>query len=185
MSTFGFIKNRVAQYNQLAIQWRWNPRLIMWSAMTSTRHIRPRLIMAENCLGKWMVALCDHLPEGRKEHIEKGVFWTLWFWQPMNFATSKLFVKNKATGTPLDRCMLICASLMTYSHNCTQLSVRVIAYIPLVGLSALLVSTNRAMRRPIGCGTSNRSWLHAWARITFCCYWLSTCCRCAFDALAS
>ena len=107
MSPFGFIKNRVAQYNQLAIQWRWNPRLIMWSAMTSTRHLRPRLIMAENCLGKWMVALCDHLPEGRKEHIEKGVFWTLWFWQCKNFATSKLFVKNKATGTPLDRCMHI------------------------------------------------------------------------------
>ena len=72
----------------------------------------------------------------------------------MNLANSRLLVKNKATGTPL-----ICI----YSYVDFRLIIPFVdvglLYID-VGLSALLVSTNKAMREPIHSGTSNKGWLH-------------------------
>ena len=71
----------------------------------------------------------------------------------MNLASSKLLVKDKATGTPLE---------MYYIHPYKFLALNIqvlykeFIYIR-VGLSALLVSTNRAMREPIHSGTSDRT----------------------------
>lgn len=72
----------------------------------------------------------------------------------------KLFVKNKATGNASWRC-----SYYTNHWNWTAKGVSFCQWVLLYtylswGCSALLVSTNRAMRRPIHCGTSDRSWLH-------------------------
>ena len=73
----------------------------------------------------------------------------------MNFANSQLLVKNKATGTPhevyyiqpslaSDNSIVRCQECFLYTYTG-------------VGLSALLVSTGRAMRRPLHCGTSDRT----------------------------
>ena len=61
---------------------------------------------------------------------------------------------------PLVRCMQIYASLMMYSHNCTQSSASIIVYKPFVGLIRVarfdLMGNAKALHR----GTSDRSWLH-------------------------
>ena len=86
-------------------------------------------------------------------HIRRNC--TLWFWQCKNFANSQLLVKNKATGTPhevyyiqpslaSDNSIVRCQECFLYTYTG-------------VGLSALLVSTGRAMRRPLHCGTSDRT----------------------------
>ena len=63
----------------------------------------------------------------------------------------RLLVKNKATGTPLE---MYCSPLWLWgvSHP-TPDGIKYIG----VGLSALLVSTRRAMRRPTHRGTGKRS----------------------------
>lgn len=55
----------------------------------------------------------------------------------------KLLVKNKATGTPLKMYYI---QVKGSGQNCS-VALKIIIYIG-VGLSALLVLTNRAMRRP-------------------------------------
>ena len=72
----------------------------------------------------------------------------------MNLANSRLLVKNKATGTPLN-CMYSYVDFRL-SKTCVDVGLLYIY----VGLSALLVSTNRAMREPIHSGTSDKDWLH-------------------------
>ena len=86
-------------------------------------------------------------------HIRRNC--TLWFWQCKNFANSQLLVKDKATGTPhgvyyiqsslaSDDSIVRCQECFLYIYTG-------------VGLSALSVSTGRAMRRPLHCGTSDRT----------------------------
>ena len=67
----------------------------------------------------------------------------------MNLANSRLLVKNKATGTPLN-CMYSYVDFRL-SKTCVDVGLLYIY----VGLSALLVSTNRAMREPFYRGTSD------------------------------
>ena len=72
----------------------------------------------------------------------------------------KQSVKNKATGTPLVRC-----SYYTDHWYRTAKGVSFCQWVLLYtylswGWSALLVSTDWAMRRPLNRGTSDRSWLH-------------------------
>ena len=84
-------------------------------------------------------------------HIRRNC--TLWFWQCKNFANSQLLVKNKATGTPHE-VYYRWSSLASDDSAFDVMSVCHIIYTD-VGLSTLLVSTGRAMRRPLHCGTSD------------------------------
>ena len=71
----------------------------------------------------------------------------------MNLANSKLLVKDKATGTPLEMYYIRPYRLLALN---VKVPYKEFIYIR-VGLSALLVWTNRAMREPIHSGTSDRT----------------------------
>ena len=71
---------------------------------------------------------------------------TLWFWQCKNFANSQLLVKNKATGTPHGvYCIQPSVASDGSAARCQEVGLYTYTN---VGLSTLLVSTIRAMRRP-------------------------------------
>ena len=96
---------------------------------------RLRLIMAQKGWGKCMVASCDHLPVGKEEHTEKGVFWTLWFWLTWISQIQNYLSRTKQREMPLVRCMQIYASLMTVQRQLYPIvSEYHCVYIHLVGL---------------------------------------------------
>ena len=88
-------------------------------------------------------------------YIHKRRNCTLWFWRHKNFATSNWLSKTKQRER-LMRCII-------YSHHWLRSILSSVVkeddlYIyTCVGLSALLVSTIRAMRRPLWRGTSDRT----------------------------
>lgn len=101
-------------------------------------------------------------PAGEGGHIHKGVYWTLWFWLFENFATSNCSSKTKQRWMPLG-CIIY--YLDRFDAKERRWSVKGRLYIHIgVGLSTLLVSTNRAMRRPSNSGTGDRT------GSTFCVY---------------
>ena len=79
--------------------------------------------------------------------------WTLWFWRCKNFATSNCLSKTKQRGRPLG-CIVSPHWLLTIRGHLPH---KGLLYTSYVGLSALLVSTDRAMRRPLHRGTSIRT----------------------------
>ena len=86
-------------------------------------------------------------------HIRRNC--TLWFWQCKNFANSQLLVKNKATGT--SHGVYYIQSSLALDDSIVRCQERFLYTYTGVGLSALLVLTGRAMRRPLHCGTSDRT----------------------------
>ena len=73
----------------------------------------------------------------------------------MNFANSQLLVKNKATGTPHE--VYYIQPSLASDDSVVRCQERFLYIYTGVGLSALLVSTGGAMRRPLHCGTSDRT----------------------------
>ena len=61
---------------------------------------------------------------------------------------------------PLVRCIQIYASLMMYSHNCTQSSASFVVYKPFVGLILVARFDLMGNAKALHLGTSDRSWLH-------------------------
>ena len=111
------------------------------------------------CLGDYLVSLHSKYIEDertlfglyrqllrRRDEIPCGIG------RSMNFAPSRLLVKNKATETPHG-----CIICNYHWHWFTPMLIVVFYIYTFVGLSALLVSTRRAMRRPIDRGTSDRT----------------------------
>ena len=85
-------------------------------------------------------------------HIRRNC--TLWFWRHKNFATSNWLSKTKQRER-LMRCNLYTTPLASIGSSVIAFLGILYTYIS-VGLSALLVSTIRAMRRPLWRGTSDR-----------------------------
>ena len=117
----------------------WNSRELSWIITTfALAHSRKPL---------WVMAV------GR--HIHKRRNCTLWFWRRKNFSTSNCLSRTKQQGTPHGMIIYIYTPfpLVHESNLCVVLRVtkggsRVDLENIIVGLSALLVSTNRAMREP-------------------------------------
>ena len=101
-------------------------------------------------------------PAGEGGHIHKGVYWTLWFWLFENFATSNCSSKTKQRWMPLG-CIIYYLDRFDAKERRWNVKGRLYIHIG-VGLSTLLVSTNRAMRRPSNSGTGDRT------GSTFCVY---------------
>ena len=81
-------------------------------------------------------------------------FCTLWFWRSMNFANSTVSQKQ-SNAERLMRCIIYSSHCLRMFYTFVGRESRLYTYTG-VGLSALLVSTYRAMRRPIDRGTSDR-----------------------------
>ncbi len=77
----------------------------------------PKAHHGEKLIGQKNGCFGQPLVRGQEKHIEnrKRRFLDALVLTYLNLANSKLSVKNKATGTPLVRCMQIYASLMMYS----------------------------------------------------------------------
>ena len=86
-------------------------------------------------------------------YIERRTFLRFGF-DVLELRKFKLSVKSKATGTPLKGVFKAPALSLGISMPCVN--VGRLSYIG-VGLSALLVSADRAMREPSDCGTGDRA----------------------------
>jgi len=96
-------------------------------------------------------------PEGGKRdkiHIQIKAYLNALVLTMCELRNFKLLVKNKATGTPLGMYYIQPSLSSGDSVVCRQYGILYICIS--VGLSALLVSTRRAMRRPTHRGTSIR-----------------------------
>ena len=87
---------------------------------------------------------------GQDTYIMTKAYLALWFWPSMNFAPST--VSKKQSNGNASWVYYMYSSLALVHANVDVGNLYIYTY---VGLSALLVSTYRVMRRPIDCGTSD------------------------------
>lgn len=108
-------------------------------------------------------------------YILEGVIWTLWFWRCKNLANSNWLSKTKQRERPLRG--VIIRAFPCYIYNKVAF-----IYASAWGFQRCSVWQS-GQCESLYIVDRAQNWLHVWAKIIFCCYWLSTCYRCAFDTL--